>query len=292
MRWTRRIGLGLLAVLVVLVLGVYVMSSHRMNRVFDVPEAALLNAAFVPDSSLVRAGERLATIRGCNDCHGLDLGGRVLIDDPMFGRVVPPNLTPGGATDTFSLADWDRAIRHGVRPDGKGYLIMPAHEMYLLSDEDLSAIVAYLRQLPPAHHDLPSNSVRPLGRALYLAGVLPLVPAELVDHDAARPAPPVPGPTPEYGHYLAIGCTGCHGADYGGGIVPGTSMMAANLTADPETGLGTWTLGDFEHALRSGERPDGSKLDPAMPIAATKMLNDTEVAAIWAFLQTVPPVSR
>lgn len=292
LRWTSRLALGLLALGVTLLLVAYTVSEHQAARHFDVPANRLLQAAFVSDEALVAAGERLATIRGCNDCHGADLGGRVMIDDPLLGRIVTANLTPAGATAAFTMADWDRAIRHGVRPDGTGYLIMPSNEFHVLSDADLTALVAYLRQVPPVRHSLPASQVRPLGHALHAAGVLDLIPASKVAHDAPRPTPPPVGPTAAYGAYLAIGCTGCHGQNYAGGPIPGLGVVAANLTPDTQTGLGTWTERDFAHALRTGTRPDGTALDPVMPVAATKLLTDTEVAALWAYLQTLPPVAK
>ena len=292
LRWTGRIGLGFVALLAVLILTAYVVSGRRMAQHFAVPESVLLDAPFASDSALVAAGERLATIRGCNDCHGLDFGGKVLIDDPMLGRVVTANVSPGSAVDSFSMADWDRAVRHGVSPSGRGYLIMPSHEFHVLSDEDLAAIVAYIRQVPPVRHALPAMQVRPLGHALHVAGVLDLVPASLIDHAAPHTAAPPVGPTPEYGHYVASGCIGCHGADYAGGPIPGLGVVAANLTPDPETGIGSWTQEDLARVLKTGVRPDGRPLNPVMSVEASKLLTDTEVAAIWAYLRTLPPVRK
>ncbi len=290
LRWAGRGLLGVLALFAVLLATAYAVSVHKMNAHFDVPEGALLNTAFASDSALVAAGERLTTLRGCNDCHDADLGGKVMIDDPLLGRVVTANLTPGGRTASFTMADWDRAVRHGVRADGKGYLVMPANEFHVLSDADLTAMVAYLRSLPPVARALPSTSVRPLGHALNAAGVLDLVPAHVVRHDAPRTPSPPAGPTPEYGAYLASGCTGCHGKNYAGGAIPGLGVVAANLTPDRDTGLGAWSEDDLRRALRTGIRPDGRTLDPVMPIAATKVLSDTEIAALWAYFQTLAPV--
>ncbi len=292
LRWTGRAVLALVALVAVVVLVAYGVSTRRMAQHFDVPPTMLLNTAFVPDSALVVAGERLATIRACNDCHGTDLGGKVMIDDPMLGRVVTANLTPGGAADTFSMADWDRAVRHGVSPAGRGYLVMPSHEFNRLSDADLEAIVAYLRHLPPAHHDLPRMQVRPLGHVLNATGVIDLVPASLIDHAAPRSAPPPAAPTPEYGAYLATTCMGCHGKDFSGGKIPGVGIMASNLTPDAETGLGTWSEADFARLLKTGTPPDGRTLDPFMPITMTKQLSEIEVAALWAYLRTLPPVAK
>ncbi len=292
LRWTRRAALGIVAFLAIALLVVYVVSEQRLGQTFEVPPVGLARLASVPDAALVARGEHLVAVRGCNDCHGADLGGKVMVDDPALGRIVAANLTRGGATREFSMADWDRAIRHGIAPSGRGLLVMPANEFNVIGDQDLAAIVAYLESLPPVQRALPANSVRPLGRALYVAGVLPLLPAEIIDHGAARAATPAAAPTPEYGAYVSSGCVGCHGRDFGGATVPGLGITGANLTMDRETGLGTWTEAQFAHALRTGRRPDGTALDPAMPVAMTRQLTDTEVAAIWAFLQTLPPVHK
>lgn len=63
----------------------------------------------------------------------------------------------------------------------------------------------------------------------------------------------------------------------------------ANITPDPATGIGRWTKMDFYTAVRSGKRPDGSSIDPFMPWGTFKQMTDTELDALWAFLQTQPP---
>jgi mono/diheme cytochrome c family protein len=96
--------------------------------------------------------------------------------------------------------------------------------------------------------------------------------------------------TVEYGDYLAkVGCSGCHGAGYGGGKIPGTPPdfpVTANLTP---TGIGHYTYETFTSVLRTGVRPDGSKLHPMMPIASTKLMTEVELAATWKYLRSLPP---
>jgi cytochrome c553 len=190
------------------------------------------------------------------------------------------------------VVDWVRAIRHGIGPDGKPLLFMPSHEFNVMSDDDLGALIAYIQQLPPVDNELRPNSVRPLGRFLYARGMVPLVPAELIDHNAARPVSPQPGPTPEYGAYLATTCTGCHGESLSGGAIPGappSEFPPANLTPDQATGLGSWTEADFFRALREGKRPDGTALASEMPWQAFAQMSDDEIRALWLHLRSVPP---
>lgn len=272
--------------------GAYGISAARLARTYDVAPAAV---AIPHDSSAVERGRHIAfAIAKCVDCHGRDLGGQVLIDDLAFGRVRAGNLTrgAGGVGSAYSDEDFVRAIRHGIRPDGRSLLLMPANEYYHLSDADLGAVIAFIRSVPPVDRELPANRVGPLARLLDLAGRLDvLLAAATVDHDAPRPAPVPPGPTAAYGAYLAVvgGCKGCHGAGLSGGRIPGTPPdfpAATNLTP---AGIGAWTEADFFTAMRNGRRPDGSALDPRMPWPLTALMGDDELRALWLYLRSVPP---
>jgi mono/diheme cytochrome c family protein len=280
--------LGLAVIAVGVVFGV---TEMRMRKVYAVEPGAI---TIPTDPESLAMGRHMLTIRGCHDCHGPDYGGQVFIDDAP-GRLVASNLTrgEGGIGSRYSDADWVRAIRHGIGPNGRSLLFMPSYEYYPISDEDLGMMIAYLKSVPPVDNLLPGNAVRPLGRALLLAGELPLLPAEMVDHTAPRrPAPPI-GPSAEYGEYLSFGCVGCHGFGFSGGRIPGTPPdfpIATNITPDAETGIGNWSEADFVRALREGRRPDGSEIDRVMPWeTATSHMTDDEIRAIWLYLRTVPP---
>jgi mono/diheme cytochrome c family protein len=168
---------------------------------------------------------------------------------------------------------------------------MPSHHYWVLSDDDVSAMIAYLESVPAVDATPAPTSVRGLGRFLFVTGRLPLVPAELIDHEAPRPVAPAPAVTAEYGEYLATGCRGCHGELLGGGPIvgaPADRPMAANLTPDERSGLGSWERDDFFRALREGRRPDGSTIDPIMPWQNTSAMTDLEIDALWTYLQAVP----
>jgi mono/diheme cytochrome c family protein len=283
--------LGLVALLVVAVTAVYGTSQYRMNRSYAFTGGELV----VPsDEATIERGHHLFVTRGCVDCHAHDLGGELIVDDPLAGRISGTNLTrgAGGVADRYTDAAWATAIRHGIRPDGKPLLFMPSYEYYPLSDEDVAALIAYIKSIDPVDRETPRHRVGPLGRALYLAGQMPLVSAEMIDHSAVRPPAPPEGATIEYGGYLATGCIGCHGPGYSGGRIPGTPPsfpIVTNITPDEETGIGRWTENDFFRALRDGVRPDGSELDPFMPVQNTRVMTDDEIRALWLYLQTVPP---
>lgn len=294
MRALRAVGWSagaIVAVVLLLILGVYGFSARDFNRTYALDVTPLRMT--VAESS-VDVGAHIARVRGCVDCHGEDGSGREFINDPAVGVLWASNLTSGeGGIAGYGEADWDRAVRHGVNLEGKPLIFMPSQEFWSLSDEDLAALIAYYRSLPSVDAVRPGPRVGPLGRALHLAGQLPLVSARLVDHLAERPEAPPVGASAEYGAYLATGCTGCHGEGFSGGRIPGGDPgwpPASNLTPDPGTGIGSWSLADLSTALREGVRPDGSMLDPAMPIAATRHLTDTELEALYAFLMSLDPV--
>jgi mono/diheme cytochrome c family protein len=290
LRWTGAVlgavvGLAVLAVAVV-----YGISEYRIGRRYDVPAVTL---SLRDDSATVARGQHIATIRGCIDCHTGNLAGGKFIDVPLLGTVYASNLTRGknGAASFFTDADWDRAIRHGVKPDGKPLLVMPAQEFTALSDEDLAAVVAYLKSVPPVDTEPRENRVGPLGRFLEVAGKAIVVPASHLDHSAPRPPAPPAGPTAEYGAYLITACSGCHGEKLSGGPVPGSppeTPPALNLTPDPATGLGKWTEADFTRAVREGKKPDGSDVRAPMPVKLTAQLTDDEIHALWLYLRSVP----
>ena len=185
----------------------------------------------------------------------------------------------------FSDIDFVRAIRHGVRPDGTGLIIMPSGEFNEISGPDLGAIIAYLKTVPPVDNELTSRSLGPLSRLFIVLGA-PFIAAETIDHSLAAPAAVEPGVTAEYGKYLAIPCASCHGED----LARGTGEFAGpNITLGGE--LGGWSEDDFITALRTGATPDGGKLDPEkMPWESFARLTDDELKAIWLYLKLVPPI--
>jgi mono/diheme cytochrome c family protein len=279
---------ALLGLLAVAVGSAYAMSQARLSKRWQIDPVPL---AVEPTAELAERGKAVATYRGCTDCHGEDLGGRVFIDAMPVMRLVAPNLTPSGVTASYGDADWARAIRHGIRPDGSSILFMPSQEWTELSHEDLASIIAYLRSTPPVDRTGEPSQVGIVGRALYLAGELPLVAAEVVDHQAS-PASPVQGPTADYGRYLISACTGCHGEHLSGGPIPGVPPdwpVAANLTWH-ESGIEDWTEPDFIAAMRTGRTPNGRML-PAdyMPWPFIGRSSDDDLRALYLYLRSLEP---
>lgn len=267
-------------------------STALLAREQEVPGAGE-GVAIPSDPESVALGEHLVTTRGCRECHGADLSGQVLIDDPMFARLAAPNLTSGegSATADFEPEDWDRAIRHGVGGDGRLLFIMPSMDYNALSDKDLGDLVAYIRSLPPVDHDLPSRRLGPMGRMLLLRGELQPV-AESIDHEREQDEAPPRGATVAYGAYLANVCMGCHGEGFSGGRIPGDppdSHPAGNLTPDDATGIGTWTEEEFIETIRTGVNPRGHELGEGMPWEAIAQYGDDELQALYRYFMTLPP---
>ncbi len=288
MKWIGIIVGVVVGLLVVAFVGVTVASNARINKTYDI---AVAPVSVPTDAEAVALGEHLSVIRGCSDCHYANFGGGVFLDDPALGTLYATNLTSGqgGLGEAYSAEDWTRATRHGVGPDGKPLLWMPAHEFYVLSDEDMGALIAYFETVPAVDNELPDSSIAPMGRALFLAGQIDLLPAELVDHEAPRPQAPAIGVTVEYGAYLASSCVGCHGADYAGGPIPGAPpdwLPAANLT--PGGNMADWSEDDFLSAFRTGIKPSGEQFDVNMPYKSVGQMTDDELKAMWLYLQSLP----
>lgn len=296
-RIIRMLAYGLLT-LVVLAAGVLGIAWWRIEvalaRVYTLAEVELPVSG---DPAQVERGRHLAVTRGCTDCHGDDLAGRVVIDAGPVGLYVAANLTPAGAGAGMDANLFEHAVRHGVGRDGRPLRFMPATDFAAMGDDDVAALYAYVKSVPPATRELPETWIGPLGRVLYLFDQVPvLLTAESVDHAAAS-APrvaPVVAATADYGRYLAQGCTGCHGERFAGGRIPGAPPdlpIAANLTPDP-SGLGAWSEADFMRAIRDGKRPDGSAIDPFMPWKSLGHMTDTELRALYAYLRSLPPLPR
>jgi cytochrome c553 len=282
LKWTG-IVLGGLVVLVLLLGGVlYFVGGSKLNRTYDVATADLV----IPtDSASIARGAHLIATNGCRLCHGENLGGTVMIDEPPF-RIVASNLTAGagGVGARYAPEDFDRAIRHGLRPDGSFLFIMPSSGLHQLADRDVAAIIAYLQRLPSVDNELPSTEFRALGRIIAATSPEEEIFMEVRTDPAPRDAPE-PGPTAAYGAYVASGlCAYCHGVNMEGDETPpGPPGM---LPAPSLSGAGRWTLEEFKQALRTGATPGGRTLNSEfMPIDITRHYDDSELEALHAYLR-------
>lgn len=293
-RYLKWVGLaigGVLTLLVLLILILAGIGGMRVNKTFDIQVASV----DVPtdSASLERGRHFVETVGLCQQCHGDNYEGQILGEDPLFGRLAPPNITSGKGGVGGSLTDIDyvRAIRHGVGSNGKALFIMPSEAFNRFGDQDLGAMIAYLKSVPPVDNEVPQSKVRLIAQILTLFDDKALFAANQINHDAPRPVAPSIGVTSEYGEYLGTVCSICHGDNLAGGNPPDDfSVFAPNLT--PAGTLSVWTESDFINTIRNGVTPGGNKLDEEnMPWKRFRMMTDDELKAIWLYLQSVPPAT-
>jgi cytochrome c553 len=283
------VALSLLGILVVCIGALAWRGDAKMARHWQIQPAA--STLPTPGADVVE-GERIALIRGCKECHGADLGGQVMALTPI-GALVPPNLTrgSGGVTAAYTDTDWQLAIRHGVGPGGRPLILMPSDDNINMSENDFAALVAYLKQLPPVDRHLQATAFTGLGKVLLGAGQLPLLAVERIDH-SIQPQTVTPAANVEYGAYLAQICAGCHRSNFAGGSIAGMppdAPPAANLT--PAGRLGQWSLEQFKSTLRTGTRPDGSRMPKEfMPWPVAAGMTDEELEALYRYFQSLPKV--
>jgi mono/diheme cytochrome c family protein len=217
-----------------------------------------------------------------------------------IGKIYAKNITPdktgiGNMTD----AEFARALRYGVRRDGKALFdFMPFHNT---SDEDLVAIISYLRHQPPVKNEVPENTLNLVGKAVNAFLLKPAGPVGEIPASIKQDTSVV------YGQYLAnnvANCRGCHtnrdlmtgaftGEDYAGGLKmeevtdSGTySITTPNLTPDPTGRIKGWSQEQFIKRFRTGKLISQSH----MPWGPFSRMSDDELKAIYNFLQTVKPV--
>jgi len=289
LKWIGIVLGGLVVLLVVVALGLSIAGGRQLKKTQDIQAEDI---AIPNDAAALARGEHLVRGPGlCSECHGPDLSGKALLEEPSIGTVYGANIT--GLGETHSDADLIRAIRHGVDSDGRQLVFMPA-DMYInLSAEDLGAIVAYLKTVPRVGNEHPEPELTFMARVMLAAGMFgdEVFSAEIIDHNQPFPAMPEIGENSEYGAYLAqVLCAVCHGADMAGFQHASDEPPAPNLTAGGE--LGEWSEADFIQTIRTGVSPDGDVLAPEfMPWQSFAKFNDDELKGLWMYLQSLPAVS-
>lgn len=278
------------------------------KAIFDPPATPKLTIQATP--ALIKRGEVISQLQ-CAACHADKdnrLAGRHMAEVPgTFGTIYSKNITndPDKGIGKWTDGELMYFLRTSIRPDGTTGGVMPAYP--LLADEDIKAVIAYLRsdsyavqpvktELPPAEYSLFFN---------------------LLTHTVLQPVayPQAVIPFPDSTNELAFGaytanavndCYACHSASpfekdllvpektkgfYGGGFEvvddQGKPLYTANITFDEQTGIGgKYTKEQFIRAIKQGVRPDGSVLRyPMMPRPA---LTDKEAGAIYTYLKTIP----
>jgi mono/diheme cytochrome c family protein len=224
----------------------------------------------------------------CSACHsktgsltgGLDIGEHF----PMhIGSFVSSNLTPVGRVTRWSDGDIFRAIRNSVDPDGRWLIIMSYTNAGKLSDEDIGAVIAYMRNLPAIGKttDNPPDHLNLLGIMLLGAGMLPTGNPVSIAPIAA----PAAGSTLEYGEYILSyqDCRGCHGAKLTGGMPGQLGPPGPDLNL-----VKRWKLEEFVATMRTGVDPNGHELSKEMPWRPIGRMSDEELGAVYEYLTHLP----
>jgi len=310
-KWLLRIFGGLLAIL----LGLIIYIQLAWDKKYDFPYPDIVA---VKDSAIIARGEYLAYGPAhCATCHmpmdkivdvengaKYPLSGGWTLDIPP-GTFRAPNLTPDEETGIGKLTDGQiaRAMRYLNFHDGSTmFPFMPFQE---ITDDDLTAIISFLRSQEPVKNLVPRSSPSFLGKAIMAFGLIkPVGPINTPKKSIVKDT------TVEYGSYLAnnvANCYGCHtnrdlktgefiGEDFAGGLYfepdpfsGGYSYTVPNITPDKETSImATWDQATFVNRFKKGRVHDGSP----MPWGAFTRIDSTEIIALYKYLNSVPPIKN
>jgi mono/diheme cytochrome c family protein len=284
LKWTA-LSIGSLLLLAGLFYAViYFKTEARINKAYNVK----LQSLTIPTDSVSYAkGKHIATNRGCLGCHGPNLAdGKVFLEPgSALGVLQAANITNGKGGINYTDLDWIRALRHGLNKQNKSVWLMPSHEVNHLSNQELGQLICYLKQQPPIDKVTLAKSLKPMGRALTFFNEFPLLPAEMIDHNAVYKDTVQQAVTAEYGAYLATICQGCHGPTLKG--MPAFSEKEPATPDITHTGnVGKWDEGSFITALRTGKTPEGKQLTDGMPWKYFTY-TDEELKAILLHLKQV-----
>lgn len=291
LKWLGIVLGSLIGLLVIMLAVFFFKGSAMLGRKYSITPAAV---TIPTDAASIERGRHFVQAI-CSGCHTADLSGQTLLEAP-FATVDSANLTAGqgGVGSEFTDADWIRAIRDGVDNDGRALVLMPAMAFWHFNDQDLGAVIAYLKSLPPVDHEQPHPQINALGKIMIGAGLFgdDIVPANVIAHDQ-RPPVVAEGVTAPYGEYLVsiTGCHDCHGPELAGGKSkkPG-AKTAPNLTPGGEVSV--WTDAMFVNTIRTGTAPSGHALDPKeMPWKDFNNYSDDELKAIFLYLQSLPDLA-
>ncbi len=286
-KWT----LGALGLVVLVVAGIVVagmqLAGSKMARKVDVNVKPV---SYATDAQALERGKYLFESRGCTECHGVNGGGKVFVEQDNGMKLAGPNITPGGVVANYKPEDWVRIIRHGVKPDGTPAMIMPSEDYNRFTDADLAALVSYTRSLPRLQGGAAVVQLPVPVRVLYGLGAIKDAAAR-IDHSLPPEQVVEAAVNAKHGAYVANMCIGCHGEHLSGGKIAGGPPdwpPASNLTPGEGSAMTRYKdAAAFTTMLRSGKRPDGTPIQ-VMPFESLAKLNDVDAQAIYAYLKTVP----
>ena len=308
---TRTFGGAGVALVVLICAGIVVLEARR-NRTFDAPYPAI--TASTDPAAVARGRYLIYGPAACAYCHvprsewprlaageTLPLSGNHVFRLP-FGEFYSSNLTPDRETGIGARTDGElaRILRYGVRADGRA--AFPLMEYHDVSDEDLTAIVSFLRAQPPVRLEVPDHRMTIFGKALMAFAITPAGPTNTPPSRS-----PAAGVSVQRGEYLANSvslCVTCHtnrvdgsyqGPKFAGGqrldvaADPTRAFVAPNLTPDPRTSvIGQWTEDVFLVRFRRGEILEGTP----MPWGAYAQMTEEDLRSVFRYLRSLPPVEN
>ncbi|MBR9998224.1 MAG: cytochrome c [Cyclobacteriaceae bacterium] len=322
----KRILLIVLSALLLIIAGFVIYISTAWDKKYELPYPDLTAST---DSAVIERGRYL--VHGpahCSSCHvssikelvlsdqgaNVPLKGGVLFPMGPLGVISPANLTPDETTGIGRYTDGQlfRMMRHAVKPDGTATisLMMPFWNM---ADDDLVAIVSYLRSMDPVFNEVPAPKWTFMGKAVRV-----MAPTFKPVYDAEPPdmAPPME-PTVERGEYLAryvTNCVGCHterdpmtfeatGPEFAGGMefepYPELHVelgydadlwtRSPNITPHPGSALSRFpTVEDWISRFRNGRVIMISPMD----WGPFSRMSDQDLEALYLYLHSLAPVAR
>lgn len=270
------IGAGALVLLAALLVAtVYVLSERAVHRTYD--DVPLTNITVPHDAESIAKGKHLATIYGCNNCHGDRLQGLKMHDDPQLGRFVAPNLTR--VVREYSDAELERVLRHGVTRDGKSTWVMPSDMFQHMSDEDLGQVIAFLRSVPAVEGPSSELTFRYLARIGIATGKF-RPHASTIEHSKPHPTTMDRSDPMAFGKYLVMNtCSECHGQKLEGNELLKSPSLA--VTAG-------YSNTAFRRLMKTGIAVGGRKLGLMTEVGETRFpwLTEGELEAMQLYLGT------
>jgi mono/diheme cytochrome c family protein len=289
-------------ILLILISGSAIIVMSRQNLKYNALYPDIKASA---DSSVIVRGKQLVFGPAhCAGCHSkvnadslIELGQQVPLSgghefDLPIGKIYSKNITPDSVTGIGRYTDREiaRSLRYGVGPDGTALFdFMPFHNT---SDEDLTAIISYLRSQKPVGNKVPKHSFNLMGKVVKAFFIRPVGP------DGKVPAAVKRDSSVEYGKYLAINvanCSGCHTkrdmmtGGYTGELFSGgfefEGLSTPNLTTDSSSRIFNWNQQNFIERFRRGKTIQKTP----MSWNSFKRMSDDELKAIYKFLKTLEP---
>lgn len=309
-----KIVLRIVLVIIILVAGFALYVQFGYRKTFN--DTPYPTTKATSDPAMIARGKYLVYGPAhCASCH-TDKGQEADIDAgkelPLIGgfelNIGPgtfraPNLTSDKETGIGGLTDGEiaRTLRYGVNRHGEA--IFPLMPFQHMSEYDLVSVLSYLRSLPPVKHKVEPTEYSFLGKFVKTMLLKPVAPTEQI------PATITPDSTVEYGRYVAhsvANCYGCHtdrdlktgefiGEPFGGGLVmapspetKGYGFVTPNITVDESGKLSGWNEQTFVTRIRQGR----THMASPMPWGSFSRMDETDLKAVYRYLQTVTPVKN